>query len=117
MLESHIARCPECAVYRAGVTSFTKELREAPLEALESPIVIRRRSAVNMSRIQVGVAAALALAALGLGTQLQSRPTSSGSRSLGTITRFPTDAEVANENALLELVRSGDPSYRSATPL
>ena len=116
MVESHVLRCADCAEYRAHVTTFTEALRDAPLEVLRTPVVIERRRAVSIVRIQVGVAAALALAALGLGTQLQARPSSS-SQSVGSITRFPSDAEVASEAALLRLVRFGNPSNRSAAPL
>jgi predicted anti-sigma-YlaC factor YlaD len=115
MVESHVLRCADCAEYRADVTTFTEALRDAPFEVLRTPVVVERRRAVSIVRIQVGVAAALALAALGLGTQLQARPSSS--QSIGSITRFPSDAEVASEAALLRLVRFGDPSNRSAAPL
>jgi hypothetical protein len=117
MLELHVAQCRQCAEFRASVTSFTEALRAAPLEALEAPIVVERRRVVNMSRIQVGVAAAFALAALGLGAGLQSDPSSSTSLEVGAITRFPSDTEVRSEATLLRLVRYGNPSNRSAAPL
>jgi hypothetical protein len=118
MLESHVARCRQCAEFRAGVTSFTEALRDAPLQMLEAPIVVHRhRVVVNMSRVQLGVAAVLALAALGLGTRLQSEPSSSASLEARAITRFPSDAEIASEAVLLRLVRFGNPSNRSAAPL
>ena len=115
MLDAHIARCADCAEYCTDVTTFTEALRDEPLETLATPVLVERRRAVSISRIQVGVAAALALAALGLGTQLQAGPTAS--QSAHSITRFPSDAEVANEAALLRLVRFGGPSNRSAAPL
>ena len=114
MLESHVSRCPECAAYREGVRSFTRMLREAPLEMPERRVVVRRRRHMSMGRIQAGVAAAFALAALGLGTQLQFRPDLPATRPVGTVTSYPTDAEVANEMALLRLARYGHPSNRSA---
>ncbi len=114
MLESHVAQCPPCADFRVSVTTFTESLRAAPFEVLETPIVVQRRRVISMSRLQVGVAAVLALAALGLGTRLQSEPTSSASLEARAITRFPSDAEIASEAALLRLVRYGNPSNRAA---
>lgn len=116
MLEAHVSRCGECAAYRVDVTTFTEALRGAPFEVLGKPVVVAGRRAVSFTRIQVGVAAAFALAALGLGTQLQARPSSS-SEPIRSITRFPSDAEMANEAVLLRLGRFGDPSNRSAAPL
>jgi anti-sigma factor RsiW len=71
MLESHVARCEECAAYEADVVSLTAWLREAPLEPLERPIVLRRPGRrVSVAGVQVGVAAALAVAVLGVVAQL-----------------------------------------------
>ena len=114
MLESHVAQCRPCAEFRASVTTFTESLRAAPFEVLETPIVVQRRRVISMSRLQVGVAAAFALAALGLGTHLQSKPNASVSLQDRAITRFPSDAEIASEAALLRLVRFGNPSNRAA---
>lgn len=115
MLESHMAQCRPCAEFRVSITTFTESLRAAPFEELETPIVVqRRRRVISMSRLQVGVAAVLALAALGLGTRLQSEPGSSASLEARAITRFPSDAEIASEAALLRLVRYGNPSNRAA---
>ena len=71
MLESHLARCAECSMYEAGVGAVTAELRAAPLESLEHPIVIRGpRRQVSLARVQIGVAAALAVAVLGAISQI-----------------------------------------------
>ena len=114
MLDSHVAQCPSCAEFRLSVTTFTESLRAAPFEELGTPIVVHRRRVISMSRLQVGVAAVLALAALGLGTRLQSEPGSSASLEARAVTRFPSDAEIASEDALLRLVRYGNPSNRAA---
>ena len=42
MLDAHLARCAECREYDADVTRITTELRAAPLERMEIPVVIRR---------------------------------------------------------------------------
>ncbi|MBA2642043.1 MAG: zf-HC2 domain-containing protein [Actinobacteria bacterium] len=71
MLESHLARCAECSMYDTRVGAVTAELRAAPLESLEHPIVIRRpRRQVSLARVQIGVAAALAVAVLGAISQI-----------------------------------------------
>lgn len=95
MLEAHVARCEECAAYEADVVSLTALLREAPLEPLERPIVLRRPSRrVSIVRMQVGVAAALAFAVLGVVAQLgpgQTEPT------LASPTKFATSEQLTRE--------------------
>jgi predicted anti-sigma-YlaC factor YlaD len=101
MLTAHLRRCPECAAYSDDVTRFTDQLRYAPLEPLERQIVVhrpRRRPAV---RLQAAVAAAFAFAALGLGSQLASGPGAPELSAAGTVTRFPTQAELQREMAIL----------------
>jgi hypothetical protein len=63
------------------------------------------------------MAAAMAVAALGLGTDVALGPSPSASLSLGTVSRFPTDAEVASELTLLQLARHGDSRNRSAVEI
>jgi predicted anti-sigma-YlaC factor YlaD len=100
MLDAHVKRCAECAAYSDDVRRFTDQIRYAPMEALERPVVVhrpRRRPAV---RLQAAAAAAFAIAALGLGSQLATGPATEAS-SYGTITRFPTQAELQREMTLL----------------
>jgi len=97
MLDSHLRRCAECAAYADDVTTFTDQIRYAPLEVL----VVQRRRRLPAIRVQAGVAAALAFAALGLGSQLATGPTSELS-AFGTITRYPTQAELQREVAILQ---------------
>jgi len=107
MLASHLVRCAECSAYAAEVSAFTETLRSAPFEVLEYPIVVRRRRRTITTRLQVGVAAAFALAALGLGSQLAaSEPTAEFSQP-GSVTRYPTRAELDRELELLESLRLG----------
>ena len=103
MLESHIARCEECAAYEADVVSLTTSLREAPLEPLERPIVLRRPSRrVSVARMQVGVAAALAVAVLGVVAQLgpgQREPT------IASPTTYTTSYQLQRE--VLQIIANG----------
>jgi predicted anti-sigma-YlaC factor YlaD len=101
MLDSHLRRCAECAAYADDVTTFTDQIRYAPMEVLERQIVAQRRRRMPAIRVQGGVAAALAFAALGLGSQLATGPTSELS-AFGTNTRYPTQAELQREVAILK---------------
>ena len=95
MLEAHVARCEECAAYEADVVSLTGLLREAPLEPLERPIVLRRPSRrVSIARMQVGVAAALAVAVLGVVAQLGPGQTE---HTFASPTKYATNEQLARE--------------------
>jgi predicted anti-sigma-YlaC factor YlaD len=96
MLESHVARCGECAAYEADVVSLTAWLREAPLEPLEHPIVLRKPSRrVSVAQMQVGVAAALAVAVLGVVAQLG--PGQSVEPASASPTRYATYDQLTRE--------------------
>jgi predicted anti-sigma-YlaC factor YlaD len=107
MLDAHLARCPSCSAFADDVRSFTDDLRAAPLERPLRPIVVQRRRRIATARLQVGVAAAFALAALGLGTQLSTQGTSTRATHSDSVTRFPTQADLAKEIAIIE--NMGDP--------
>jgi predicted anti-sigma-YlaC factor YlaD len=64
MIASHIERCTACGAYESDVRSFTRALRDAPLEPMARPVVIHRRRRHVGARLQVAAAAAVALAAL-----------------------------------------------------
>jgi predicted anti-sigma-YlaC factor YlaD len=100
MLEAHLHRCADCSAYADDVTTFTDQIRFAPMETLSRQIVVQRRRRLPAIRLQAGVAAALAFAALGLGSQLAAGPSSQLSAS-ATITRYPTTAELQREIAIL----------------
>jgi predicted anti-sigma-YlaC factor YlaD len=82
LLDGHLKTCPDCSAFRATVGSFTQQLRAAPLERLEQPVVISRVRRRLAFRIAPAVAA-LAVMAVGLGSILASaivRPGSAVSR-------------------------------------
>jgi predicted anti-sigma-YlaC factor YlaD len=120
MLDAHLARCADCSAYAHDVRTFTEELREAPLLALERPVVVARRGRHVAARLQIGVAAALAFAALGLGTQLASS-TDSGDTSLsrfeGVPNLSPSRAVLEREQAILQVVKPGTPLPAPGTVL
>ena len=70
MLDAHLDRCAECREYDADVTRITTDLRAAPLERMETPVVIRRPRRLSALRLQASVAAAMAVAVLGAASQL-----------------------------------------------
>ena len=101
MLGAHLRRCADCSAYADEVTTFTDQIRYAPMESLSRQIVVQRRRRIPAMRLQAGVAAALAFAALGLGSQLAAGPNPEGT-AFGTITRYPSTAELQREIALIE---------------
>ncbi|MGH3132326.1 MAG: zf-HC2 domain-containing protein [Gaiellaceae bacterium] len=102
MLSAHLARCADCREYADDVAAFTDKLRYAPLERLERPVVVRMPRRVSTARLQAGIAAAFAFAALGLGSQLAQSGPSTDAAAFGSVTRFPTEAELQREVAIIE---------------
>jgi predicted anti-sigma-YlaC factor YlaD len=94
MVESHLARCADCAAYEADLTALTTELRTAPLEPLQHPIVIRRPRRASLVRLQVGAAAAVAVAVLGAVTQVVGRDSEPA---FASPDRFPTSSQLTRE--------------------
>jgi predicted anti-sigma-YlaC factor YlaD len=114
MVDAHLVRCANCRAYAADLTMFTDEMRSAPLETLERPVVVERRRRLALARVQGGVAAAIAIVAIGVtGQQIASSGKSDAHlpTSAGTITRFPTQAELDRELAILEKL----PTRRTAS--
>lgn len=70
MVESHLRRCAGCRAFRDDVASFTREIREAPLEvwSYRMPVAPRRRAFADALRV-ASVAASIAVA-LGLGVSV-----------------------------------------------
>jgi hypothetical protein len=69
LLAAHLKSCDGCSGFRASALHIADELRSAPLERLERPILVRRR------RVSLRIApavAALAVGAVGLGSLLTS---------------------------------------------
>jgi anti-sigma factor RsiW len=94
MLDSHLARCADCRAYEADVTRITNELRAAPFEAMDNPIVIRRPRRVSALRLQAGVAAALAVAVLGAITQIRA---TADQPVFASPSRYPTSSQLTRE--------------------
>ena len=115
MLDAHLGRCAVCRGYAADLAAFTNELRSAPLETLEHPVIIRRPRRLALARMQAGVAAVIAVAAIGVATQVtqSGRGDATLSRFDRTVTRFPTRAEVDRELAILE----GLPTRTGSVPM
>jgi predicted anti-sigma-YlaC factor YlaD len=101
MLDAHLRRCPDCSAYADDVTTFTDQIRFAPMETLSRQVVVQRRRRIPAMRLQAGVAAALAFAALGLGSQLAAGP-SSELTGVRPVTKYPTQAELQREIAILK---------------
>jgi predicted anti-sigma-YlaC factor YlaD len=71
MVAAHLDRCADCRAFEMRVRSFTEELRAAPIEFPQRPIVVRRARRVAFSARQVSAAAAtIAVAVLGVASQL-----------------------------------------------
>jgi hypothetical protein len=103
MLGAHLRRCADCSAYADHVTTFTDQIRYAPMETLSRQIAVQRRRRIPVAmRLQAGVAAAFAFAALGLGSQLASGPSPELSGVKSTVSRYPTTAELQREIAILE---------------
>ena len=111
MLDAHLERCASCHAYAEDLATFTREMRTAPLETLERPVVVERRRRLASAHLQSGVAAAVAIVALGVDGQVASSWRSDAPQhvSHGTITRYPTQAELDRELAILD--ESGCPEH------
>jgi Putative zinc-finger len=71
LLDAHLAACAECKRWRESIAGFTRELRAAPLERPELPVVVRKpRRAFSFGRVPA--AAAALVAAIGLGALVTS---------------------------------------------
>jgi hypothetical protein len=82
MVESHLRRCSGCSAFRDDLVSFTREIRDAPLEQWSDrmPVVPRRRLAYVDALRVAAVAASIAVAlGLGLGVSV-AEPGADGSR-------------------------------------
>ena len=109
MLAAHLERCGDCRSYADEVFAFTRTLREAPLESLESPLVIRRARRPSIARLQIGVAAGLVVAVLGAVSQFTASDSQSPSLSRfeGAQNLSPPSAVLEREQAILQVVRPG----------
>jgi anti-sigma factor RsiW len=101
MLDAHLAQCPDCVAYADDVTSFTDQIRYAPMLPLERPVVVQRRSRFSVSRVQMGVAAVVGLIAVGLGSQLAESEAKGDLWQAPPVTKYTTRAQLDYEQALL----------------
>ena len=98
MLEPHLDRCADCRAFADDVASFTRDLRDAPLEPLGFPIVVGgRRRRVALARAQFGIAAAVAVAVISSVLQVAIPSSTTTSQAFRSPTQFPTSAQVARE--------------------
>ena len=100
MMESHLARCPECGAFEQDMAMLTQSLRDAPLERPRDPIVVTAPRWASFARVQVGVAAAVAVVSLGVAVQFAgSEPEQlpATTSSLGASFHVETDDELARE--------------------
>jgi anti-sigma factor RsiW len=113
MLAVHLERCPACRAYQADVTAFTRVVREAPFEHMESPVVVRRPRRGIATRLQAGAAAAVAIVALGVASRI-ALPEDPAPRdpSVAPQIENPSMTDLQEELAILELVRPGRPLSR-----
>ncbi len=98
LLDSHLAQCEGCAVFAAEISAVTSTLRAAPLQGLESPVVLLRRRRVSFRPLQA-VAAALVAAAVGFGALVSSL------ESRDTVDRRSAEALGIDTEAQQELLR------------
>lgn len=109
MLTAHLERCASCREYAAEIRAATQLLRQAPLERLGRPVVLRRPRRSAMTQLQAAAAAALfAIAVLGAASQLAAhKPKDERLSPRPAELRFPTQEQLQRELAILEAVRPG----------
>ena len=108
MVAAHLERCSDCREYESDVTAFTRVLREAPLERMESPVVVHRPRRAIAARLQAGVAAAVAIAALGAASQVAPEGQSPArSPSESRQIQYPSQGQIQGEQAILKRVHAG----------
>jgi len=96
MLASHLARCANCASFEEDLRAITAELRMAPLEQLEHPIVVRRPRR-SIARLQIGIAAAFVVAMLGALVQVVAPETRQNEQTFAAPDRYATNQQLSRE--------------------
>jgi hypothetical protein len=100
LVRGHLVHCGSCRTFKHDASAFADSLRNAPLEQMDRPVVVRRRGRVAFSPLRVpGIAAlaALMIASGGLFASLHS----------GAILREPNSgpAAVLDDQELHQLQR------------
>lgn len=89
LVRAHLARCPECHAFESSVRDFTEELRAAPLERLERPIVLAQRRSRRRAWLTTAEVSAAATVLIGLGVMSQLEASDPQARNrLATATLF-----------------------------
>ena len=100
LLSAHLADCPSCREFTAGIGGFTAMLRTAPPESLERPIEIgrlRRRLGLRLAP----AVAAMAVTVVGLGSilassDLRTRSVGHANGSVDSVTSHLASVETMN---------------------
>jgi len=66
LMNAHVARCEDCAVFASEIGAIAGSLREAAFEPLAVPVRLPMRRHVRARSLQIGAAAALIVGAIGL---------------------------------------------------
>lgn len=120
MLRSHLERCDGCRAFRAEAESVTRAMRETRLARLSIPVAVGRTRPLVTARLQAAAVAAMAFVVVGVSAQLAANQRPGGSSTFPgvQVVRYPTQAELDLELALLqgpegaELPRAGKPTAR-----
>lgn len=96
LLDAHLARCPECSAFAAGVEAATAVVRSTERVPLPHPIHVsawRRRASVRVRN--VAATAAIALMAFGLSSlgTLPAQQHASGARDAASTVIFAVDTQ------------------------
>jgi predicted anti-sigma-YlaC factor YlaD len=104
---AHLLGCSECRRFAAEVNAFTLMLREAPLERLERPVVVRRARPAwrSLGVVSPAAVAALALAFVGVSSQIPTNEQPGAGRSYQRVspTVYPTAGELEQEISFVEV--------------
>jgi hypothetical protein len=103
---THLLGCSDCRRFESEVLAFTQLLRDAPLEPLERPVVVRRARPAwkSLGLASPAAAAALVLAFVGLSGQDATRDGRSvASAGQATPRVYPTAGELEQEISFVEV--------------
>jgi predicted anti-sigma-YlaC factor YlaD len=68
LLQGHLHECRACGAFRTSAGTFTRELRQAPLEPLAHPIAVPGRRRIVLQPLRVPAVAAMAVSIFALGS-------------------------------------------------
>ena len=117
LLDAHLAGCGGCRAFVADVDALTLELRTAPRQGLEHPLLLPVRVRAGLRRLQVGTAAAAAvlISVVGVGSLIGSvsRPETPRFATLNAPQATPTLRELRAQ----DLRPAPEPRVRRGTKL